>query len=197
MQEFQTPEWVTWVFSGAGVAVGGYFLNAMRKKGVEGSQSQTNSQNVEINLIDQKTEPQQQKKKDVSIDELRAVTKIIFIDDDSKFKVVDILKRAGWQNTKSIRDIKDLNSTEVRDTHIFFVDIHGVGVSLGFKDEGLGLASAIKDKYKEKKVIIYSGETQGERFHDALKKADDSLPKNADPYEFEQIIENFSKEIFE
>ena len=181
------PEWVTWVFSGIGVAVLGLVFTKKPKD------SETiQNQNVSIN-IDSSKDTFTPKNSEVSIDTLRVQTKILFIDDDSKFKVVDILKRSGWQNTKSIRDVKDLNSAEIRDTHIFFVDIKGVGVSLGFKDEGLGLASAIKDKYPDKKVIIYSAETKGERFHEALKKADDSLPKNADPYEFEQIIESFAK----
>ncbi len=181
------PEWVTWVFSGVGVAVIGLIIS---KKTNSGQTIQ--NQNVSIN-IDSDKDAADANDSEASIDTLRVKTKILFIDDDSKFKVVDILKRSGWQNTKSIRDVKDLNSTEIRDTDIFFVDIKGVGISLGFKDEGLGLASAIKDKYPNKKVIIYSAETKGERFHEALKKADDSLPKNADPYEFEQIIESFAK----
>ena len=63
---------------------------------------------------------------------------------------------------------------------------------MGFNDEGLGLALAIKDKYPEKKVIIYSAETNGDRFHEALRKADSFLPKNADPYEFQRIVEEFT-----
>lgn len=65
---------------------------------------------------------------------------------------------------------------------IFFVDIQGVGKKLDFQDEGLGLANALKNK----KVVIYSAENRGDRFHEA----DDSLPKNAEPFQFQQTIEN-------
>lgn len=125
----------------------------------------------------------------------KGIINILFVDDDSRFKVVKILQKAGWANTKSIKDIESLDDTQVRETHIFFVDIQGVGISLGFKDEGLGLALALKDKYPDKKVIIYSSETKGERFHSALRKADDFLAKNAEPYEFQTIVENYAKEI--
>lgn len=63
---------------------------------------------------------------------------------------------------------------------------------MGFSDEGLGLALAIKKKYPSKKVIIYSAETNGDRFHEALRKADSFLAKNADPYEFQRIVEEFT-----
>ncbi|WP_339841810.1 hypothetical protein, partial [uncultured Alcanivorax sp.] len=56
----------------------------------------------------------------------------------------------------------------------------------------LGLALAIKEKYKEKKVIIYSAETEGDRFHEALRKADSFLAKNADPYQFQRLVEEFT-----
>jgi hypothetical protein len=80
----------------------------------------------------------------------------------------------------------------VAEADIFFVDIQGVGVRLGFKDEGLGLAGALKDKYPEKKLVIYSAEPRGERFHTAFRKADGALEKNADPYEFQQLVEEFA-----
>lgn len=78
------------------------------------------------------------------------------------------------------------------DADIFFVDIQGVGLKLGFRDEGLGLALALKEKYPDKKLVIYSAEPRGERFHKALKKADETLEKNADPYQFQQLVENFT-----
>lgn len=46
--------------------------------------------------------------------ELKKKTKILFIDDDNKFKVVNILKSSGWINTKIIKDINNLDSDEVR-----------------------------------------------------------------------------------
>lgn len=119
-------------------------------------------------------------------------TKILFIDDDTKFKVVQILKTSGWVHTNTIKDLKTIDCPEVADADIIFVDIQGVGKILSFTEEGLGLASAIKDKYPQKWIVIYSSETQGDRFHKTLKKVDDFLPKNADPYQFQQIVEEWA-----
>jgi hypothetical protein len=118
----------------------------------------------------------------------RRDTRILFVDDDTKFKVVKIVKAAGWPNVSIKKDIRDLDSLDVREADVLFIDIQGVGCALSFGDEGLGLALAIKQKYPEKKVVIYSAQTAGDRFHKALKKADGSLAKNADPYEFIALL---------
>lgn len=118
--------------------------------------------------------------------------RILFIDDDTQFKVVKVMKAAGIPNVRIVKDIRDLNAAEVQDTDIFFVDIQGVGLALGFSDEGLGIALALKSKYPNKKVVIYSAQTNGDRFHKALNKADASLPKNADPYQFVALVEDLS-----
>jgi DNA-binding NarL/FixJ family response regulator len=102
------------------------------------------------------------------------------------------LERSGWKYTKLIKDATTLDDASILEADILFIDVQGVGVSLGFNDEGLGLALAIKEKYPKKKVVIYSAETQGNRFHAALRKADSFLPKNADPYEFQRIVEEFT-----
>lgn len=128
-----------------------------------------------------------------SLPDRKATTKILFIDDDTKFKVVKILLKSGWVNTKIVRDAETIDSPEIQDAHIIFVDVQGVGISMGFNDEGLGLSLALKKKYPQKKIAIYSSETQGDRFHEALRKADSFLPKNADPYEFQQLVEELSE----
>jgi len=120
---------------------------------------------------------------------------ILFVDDDTKFKIIKILNVAGWINTKIVKDVENPDSDIVAKAHILFVDINGVGLKMQFKDEGLGLANYLKKKYPEKKVIIYSTEPNGDRFHEAFRKADDFLYKNADPIEFQEIIEQFSAEI--
>jgi ketol-acid reductoisomerase len=101
-----------------------------------------------------------------------------------------------WVHTKTVKDISDLDSITVKDIDIFFVDIQGVGKALNFKDEGLGLAVALKKKYPSKKVVIYSAQTVGERFHEGFRKADTLLAKDAEPYEFQQIVEQFGMEIY-
>ena len=119
---------------------------------------------------------------------------ILFIDDE-KFGVMNILKNAGWKNTKLIKDIKDLDDADLRSAHIVFVDINGVGIALQFKNQGLGLASTIKSKYPYKKVVIYSAEPNGDRFDRDLRKVDDVIQKNAEPIEFMNIIDGFIKEL--
>jgi uncharacterized iron-regulated protein len=57
-----------------------------------------------------------------------------------------------------------------------------------YSDEGLGLALAIKRRYPTKRVVIYSAEENGARFHEALQEADYSLPKTAEPIRFEDTI---------
>jgi DNA-binding NarL/FixJ family response regulator len=76
-----------------------------------------------------------------------------------------------------------------------FIDVQGVGKKLQFKAEGLGLASAVRDTYPRKKIVIYSAETRGERFHDGLRKADDFLAKDSDPYQFQEVTERLAREL--
>ena len=71
-----------------------------------------------------------------TIDDLKRITKILFID-DLTFNLVDSLKeKDGWQNVQKIKDVDSLSQTEVREAHIIFVDVQGVGKKLGFEDEG-------------------------------------------------------------
>jgi DNA-binding NarL/FixJ family response regulator len=118
---------------------------------------------------------------------------VLFIDDE-KFKIVENLKKAGYVNTKTIKDVANLDSPDVKNADVIFVDINGVGKFLFPQDEGLGLAEALKNKYKDKYIGIYSAQEQGNRFHKALKAVDFTLSKNAEPYEFITIIDNYCNE---
>ena len=129
------------------------------------------------------------------LDKRKKITNILFVDDDTKFRVVSILKKAGWTYTKAVKDIGNLDELFVKESHIIFVDVQGVGKLLQTRDEGLGLALILKRKYPDKKIVIYSAQTEGDRFHEALRKADAFLPKNAEPYEFQQLVEQYSEEL--
>ena len=179
-----------WIFSGIGISAIGLIFYFLKSKQKIPTTINENSNSVVVNVNNTLENNQDKQDRDDCLIELKKKTKILFIDDDNKFKVVNILKSSGLINTKIIKDINNLDSDEVRTTDIFFVDIQGVGKKLDFQDEGLGLANALKNKYPNKKVVIYSAENRGERFHEALKKADDSLPKNAEPFQFQQTIEN-------
>jgi hypothetical protein len=188
-----------WLFSGVGIAAFGYVYSLFSKGRVTidpEKNTATNTNTIEINVGEknhkqvEKTVNDKSHKK--SLSEYKNETRILFVDDDARFKVAKILTQSGWVHTKLIKDCKTLDEHDVVEANLLFIDVQGVGVAMGFNDEGLGLALAIKEKYPEKKVIIYSAETKGDRFHEALRKADSFLPKNADPYEFQRIVEEFT-----
>lgn len=168
----------TSLFGGIGFLIKHYFFSEKKEEPNKHLQS-SNQEEMAM------TQPNKN-----NIYELRKKIKILFIDDDTKFQTAKMLKSSGWENITIIKDCKNLNSIEISNTDIFFVDIHGVGIELGFKEHGLGLAEAIKKKYPDKKVVIYSSERNWDSFHPAWDMADDRLHKDADTYQFESVIEN-------
>jgi chorismate mutase len=132
-----------------------------------------------------------------SLDEIKNICKIVFIDDKT-FPIIEILEKNGWRNIAKLKDVDALDQTEIREAHILFVDIQGVGKKMKLQDEGLGLIIAIKRKYPNKKVIAYSAEDQGhvQAFHEGLDVADSRISKNANSYEFQFKIEKYAQEIF-
>lgn len=125
-------------------------------------------------------------------DKLKLNTHVLFIDDE-KFPVVNILKNAGWVNTSRLRSVKSVYDVPIKNAQILFVDINGVAKELFPSDHGLGLVVALKKTYgKTKKVVIYSAETSGNRFHQAFRVCDDQLEKNADSYEFQTTAERLA-----
>ncbi len=133
-----------------------------------------------------------------SIEDLKSITKILFIDDQN-FKIVKNLKeKDGWRNVTIIKDVESISQSEIKDAHIIFVDIQGVGQKMGFLDGGLGVIVALKREYPEKFIIMYSAEDNGriDAFHDANKVVDDRLRKDADQYEFNVKIEKFAQKAF-
>ncbi len=216
-------EWIIankeWIFSGVGVFLIGLIINFFFNKNSDNESlgltkiratinpefnteikpeikneinitNNLNGENKQENLV-----PKSASSTKDELDTRKKLTNILFVDDDTKFKIIKILNVAGWINTKIVKDIENPDSDLVKNSHILFVDINGVGIKMGFSDEGLGLANYLKKKYPEKKVILYSTESAGNRFHEALRKVDDFLYKNADPSEFQEIIEQFSAEV--
>lgn len=57
------------------------------------------------------------------------------------------------------------------------------------KEQGLGVAKAIKKRFKDKKVYLYSA--QHHALNSDFNLLDGVLSKNADPYEFINIIDNY------
>lgn len=162
--------------------------------------NQTQNVNVNVNVPSSKVEPVIEptahpqnlsiKDRDSIVEIMKPKTKVLFIDDDKNFNVVKILKASGWKNTKSFTDIKNIEA--LKDYHIFFVDINGVGKAMGLENEGLDLALMLKQRFPEKKVIIYSANRNSNSFHEAWEKCDYKLEKNALPYQFTNLVEEIS-----
>ncbi|WP_409281413.1 DNA-binding transcriptional response regulator [Pseudomonas defluvii] len=187
---------VEWIFSGVGIAALGWLatiINGRKQTPKEFAGITIHNENHMAPISPTlESESKEERTVQKTLDDYKNETRILFIDDDSRFKVAKILANSGWVHTKLIKDAKSLDDRDIIDATILFIDVQGVGIALGFSDEGLGLAEALKDKYPNKKVIIYSAENQGDRFHKALRKADSFLSKNADPYEFQKIVEEFT-----
>ena len=133
-----------------------------------------------------------------TIEYLKNNVNILFID-DIQFKTIDALKeKDGWRNIQKVRDIDSITQKELAEAHIIFVDVQGVGKKLSFADEGLGLILAIKEHYPEKKVVMYSAESNGkvDAFHPAANIVDGRLRKGASRYEFETTVERLSQDAF-
>lgn len=177
---------ISWIFSGIGVAVLSWVYLSFKRH-------RESQRNVVINNIVQTPLPN--KNPGVSLQELMCYTFILFIDDEA-FNVVDILKEQGWKQTKLIKDVKSLNDERVKQANIIFVDVNGVGEMLFPEKQGIGLASALKKRYPDKKVVIYSATRAGDRFDEELQGADYRLAKNAEPYRFVQLVEKFAREIY-
>jgi len=180
-----------WLFGGIGVTALFFMLDKFVFKNKKDSEKSSKNKNVNKNsiTINNNLTSSNNEKKVSNVVKDKSDIRILFVDDEhTKFRMVSILKKSGWKNTNSIKDIKDLDDYKVKEADIIFVDINGVGKTL-FQDEGLGLASALKKKYPEKGIVIYSAETKGDRFHKALREVDDCLSKNAEPYQFVNLIE--------
>lgn len=133
-----------------------------------------------------------------NLDEIKRVCRILFIDDE-KFKMVDKLRKDdGWQNTLWVKDVDSIYQPELRDAHVVFVDVQGVGKKLGFQDEGLGLIVAIRRQYPNKKIVMYSAERNEkiDAFHEAASMVDARLKKLSDRYYYESILEKVAMDAF-
>ncbi len=188
-------EWIInnkeWIFSGVGVAIVGFLGNKLfgknretKESNVGNTQSQQQTVNIYNGITSSSNNPVIKNQADI-----KTAIHILFIDDE-KFDHVDVLKNAGWVNTKRIKDVKRIDCPEVLTANVIFVDINGVGCSLYPKEQGLGVAAKIKEIYPNKYVVVYSAQPQ--QLNSLLGQVDAILPKDADPYQYMNILENFS-----
>lgn len=200
------------LFALCGVGVGGtmFFIKKRNRQKVSGSSIANNSSgdtsnmannsvsgfNVNGNnntIINQSpTLPSGEEQTNVIID-MKGTCQILFIDDENLSTLIKTLKKSGWKNIKRIGDTANLDLPEIRNANIIFVDIKGVGKELQFKNEGVGLAAALKNKYPNKGVVIYSATSEHNLFDTDIDKVDAKLYKNAEPIQFNNMIEQYGK----
>lgn len=179
-----------WLFSGIGVTIfvllASFFIKKWKKR--SNDESANNNANSTTNLINNNVNINVVENENNTVAKTDKAIQVLFIDDE-KFDIIGVLKNAGWTNTKRIKDITNLDCPDLKNSDVVFVDVNGVGQHLFPKDQGLGLAEAIKNKYPQKHVVLYSALSH--HFHKAINAVDAVLEKNADPYEFINILENY------
>lgn len=130
------------------------------------------------------------------LNELRDMTRILFIDDEERDKTIEYLQKERW-HARWIEDLESMENTELKDSHIIFVDIMGVGKKLSKEHEGLDLIVSIKKKYPEKKVAVYSSKSTHDIFHPANELVDKRILKRAGDFEvFRLTAEELSRKCF-
>lgn len=135
--------------------------------------------------------------RNLTIEEVKAKTRVLFIDDEERKDIIEYLSKSGWQCRQIYEnDFDTLDNVDIIDSHIICVDINGVGEKLG-KNNGLDVVSSIKNKSPTKKIIIYSSQSTQNIFHEAIDLADKKILKSAGDYEiFKNAIEDLAKIIF-
>ena len=184
-----------WLLSGVGVVFLGWLYRYISgKKEKFNNEATIDNVGVTINnfVASASSSPERVEKRDHN--HSKESINILFIDDND-FNVVNLLKQAGWKHTSLKHSVKSIDDTVILSAHIIFVDIQGVCGEL-FKDEGLGLARALKEKYHDKKIVLYSANNNGDRFDRTLRIVDGCLPKNAEVYEFMQLVDDFATQIW-
>lgn len=166
-----------------------------RNTQVTGENNTTNVTNINTQNI--YSNPVVGKKKEPTADDVKARIRILFVDDKDDFPIIGMLRNNGYQ-VEYLDDIVDFDAKQVKFADIIFLDINGVGVAMKFKNQGMGLCGALRDYFgKTKKLILYSGETEGSIFDKDAKKADATLPKDSDLYQFTSYITQYGKELLE
>lgn len=164
-------------------------VTGTKQGGGEGTINVIGNNNTVMKLAEGPSGNEQQSE----IIDLKGTCQILFIDDEPLPILIKTLKKTGWKNIKRIGDIANLDATDIRNANIIFVDIKGVGKELMFKNEGVGLAAALKQKYPTKGVVIYSATSEHNLFDPDIDKVDGRLFKNAEPIQFSDMIEQYGK----
>ena len=127
-------DYYKWIFSGVGVAAFPVIWRIFFKKPKNPEEGITQNVNIQTKKnkstnhsiiqkvnINVKNDSETNTKGISSLDELKQSKKIMFIDDDTKFQIVNILKKSGWVNTSIIKDLKSLDQADVICADIFLL----------------------------------------------------------------------------
>lgn len=123
----------------------------------------------------------------LSIEQLQKQTKVLLIDDDEPTELRMMLRKSGW-TVLYMEDLDSLESKKLKESQIICIDIMGVGKCLQVEN-GMELVKDIKNKYPEKKIILYSSVSQQDIFSDAIDYVDKRIRKQSSLLPFATAVE--------
>lgn len=132
--------------------------------------------------------------KQINLDQIKARTAVLIIDDEEPTELRALLKRDNWKHYY-IDDLESLEAKKLRDSQIICIDIMGVGKALRVEN-GMGLVKDIKIKYPGKKIILYSSVSKQNIFSEALDYVDKRLRKQSSLIPFVRAIEEMAENTF-
>ena len=135
--------------------------------------------------------------KKYSLEEIKKKIRILIIDDDvaGAASLKEYLEKGNWR-VDTIKDLDHDANHYLVDSQIICVDIHDVGIALGFPN-GVSLLKLIATKYPNKKIILYSAiAAYDDLFEDALRYADKTVSKSSRA-EFSSAIEWLAEQLFD
>jgi len=131
-----------------------------------------------------------------SIEEIKKLTQVLFVDDEDFSARLNTIRSAGW-NVKQVSDVTNFDSEDIKSADIIFMDFNGVGKTLTPKEQGIGLIKSIKKRYPEKFIVFYSGYAGFIPGHEVHSIADAWIDKHADPFVYVDQIEEAALKIYE
>ena len=122
--------------------------------------------------------------KNISISELKAITKIIVLDDD-EFAFLESLQKSEFRIERR-PDIQALS--DVAEYDIILCDIRGVGKFLESQYEGAYLVKKLKEKYPKKIIISYTAGDYSADYQKFLGFADAIVPKGTSLEDWDSLL---------
>ncbi len=129
-----------------------------------------------------------------SLFEIKQIARILVIDDRRPQLVAD-LENEGW-HVRYLPDLDKYENTELLDSHIICLDIVGIGQHLRCGD-GMGLVQGIKEKYPQKRILLYSSVREHNIFDSAIDSVDCRVFKDGQPYQFIKAVEQLGFQAFD